>query len=260
MYGGSGGFGLGITPVVKKLIIANVAVFFLTAFLGAFSQRLQFDFILLFGLVPEKFLFGLHLWQPLTYLFLHSGFMHIFFNMFALWMFGTTLERDWGSRRFLRYYFLTGVGAGLLSVLVTAVSSQAGWAAVRGPLTPMQIPTIGASGAVYGLLLAFGLLYPHTPILVMFLFPIPARIFVLIFGALAFFSALSGPGTGIAHVAHLGGMIFGYIYLRGDNLFYRAANSYGDWRRRQARRKFEVYTKEEEEREPDYRPPDRWVN
>ena len=258
-YGG-GGFSFGplLTPIVKQLIIANVVVFFLMSLLGAFSPGWQRSFVYLFGLVPNGIFSGF-LWQPVTYLFLHSGFMHIFFNMFALWMFGAALEREWGRRRFLKYYFITGVGAGVFSVIVTTLTVSAGWMAA-GRFDPMTIPTIGASGAIYGILLAFGLLFPNTPILVMFLFPIPARIFVMIFGALAFLSALGGPGSGVSHVAHLGGMVIGYVYLRGDRLFYRATGSYYQWRRQQLRRKFEVYRREQDEREKDPRPPDHWVN
>jgi membrane associated rhomboid family serine protease len=246
---GFGGFGWMITPAVKKLIFANAAVFLATALLGAWSPPLQGRFVQLAGLVPRDFLFALHLWQPFTYLFLHGGFWHLFWNMFGLWMFGAALERDWGQRRFLRYYFLTGVGAGLLSVALSLV-----W----GP-PATQMVTIGASGAIYGILLAFGLLYPHTPIYLWFLFPIPARVFVLIYGVLAFLSALSGPGSGVAHVAHLGGMLFGYAYLRGDGLYYRLLRLTRNWQVRQARSKFDVYMGQKED--PRTRPrPDRWVN
>jgi membrane associated rhomboid family serine protease len=156
--------------------------------------------------------------------------MHIFFNMFGLWMFGTPLERSWGGHRFLRYYLLTGVGAGLLNVAVSLF--WGGQAAT--------IPTIGASGAIYGILLAFGLLFPHTPILIWFLFPVPARIFVAIFGALAFLSALQGPGSGVSHISHLGGMVFGFLYLRGGlrGLYRSVLGLYVDWRWKRARRKF----------------------
>lgn len=259
-YGGYGGFGSPLTPIVKKLILANAAVFFFTLLLQVFSPPLAVGFAEWFGLVPQRMLFGGALWQPVTYLFLHGGFMHVFFNMFGLWMFGVTLERDWGGRRFLRYYFLTGVGAGLFSVLITTLGVQFGWLASRGALNPMMIPTIGASGAIYGILLAFGLLYPRTPIFIWFLFPIPARIFVLIFGALAFVSALGAPGSGVSHVAHLGGMLFGLFYLRGGWLLRRARYRYADWQLRQARRKFDVYMQDEDESDRDRPRPDRWVN
>ena len=246
--GGWGGFGWTITPAVKVLILANAGVFVLTALLGAFSPRSQQLFFQWFGLVPADFLFRFRLWQPLTYLFLHGGFGHIFFNMLGLWMFGSALERNWGRRRFLRYYFLTGAGAGLLNVAASFV-----WG---GP-APLLV-TIGASGALYGILLAFGVLYPHTPIYLWFLFAIPARIFVLIYGTLAFVSALSGPGSGISHVSHLGGMLFGYAYLRGDGLYYALRRRLRNWQVRQARQKFEVYMREPEDRDPPR--PGRWVN
>ncbi|MEE8201997.1 MAG: rhomboid family intramembrane serine protease [Candidatus Acidoferrales bacterium] len=258
-YGGYGGLGSLLTPMVKKLIIINAIVFVLTLLLGTFTEKLAGLFIREFGLVPEKFIFGLRLWQPVTYLFLHGGFWHLFFNMFALWMFGSTLERDWGSRRFLRYYLFTGVGAGLFSVLMTAATAWLGWATQGQPL--MSIPTIGASGAIYGILLAFGLLYPNVPIYIWGLFPIPARIFVLIFGVMAFMSALRGPGSGVSHVAHLGGMLLGLFYLYGGvrGLYKAALRRYVNWRMKQARRKFDVYMREQDEEDI---PPrhDRWIH
>ena len=252
-YGGGGiSFGYGLTPVVKKLIIANAAVFFGMALLKLASPQLYVSSVYFFGLVPQRAVFALHVWQPFTYLFLHAGFMHIFFNMFGLWMFGTPLERSWGGHRFLRYYLLTGVGAGLLNVTVSLL--WGGQAAT--------IPTIGASGAIYGILLAFGLLFPHTPILIWFLFPVPARIFVAIFGALAFLSALQGPGSGVSHVSHLGGMLFGFLYLRGGlrGLYRSVLGLYVDWRWKRTRRKFEVYMREQDEQEQPRDRPDDWIN
>jgi membrane associated rhomboid family serine protease len=247
-YGGGWSFGYRPTPIVKKLLIANTAVFFALLLLGIFSPQWARWVVEKGGVVPADTLFRLHIWQPVTYLFLHVGFWHLFFNMFGLWMFGTPLERDWGSRRFLRYYLLTGVGAGLLNVAVSLL-----WGG-----TAATAPTIGASGAVFGILLAFGLSYPRQPILVMLLFPVPAWIFVSFFGALTFFSALQGPGSGISHISHLGGMLFGLAYLRGGWLLYRSRQRYAEWKLEQARRKFEVYMREEDERER--REPPRWIN
>ena len=249
-YRNYGGIGYGLTPVVKKLIIINAVVFFGLAVLGVFWPSQAKALVTLLGVVPRDVVFGLHLWQPFTYLFLHGGVLHLFFNMFALWMFGGPLERDWGSRRFLRYYLLTGVGAGLLNVAVSLL-----WGG-----TAATAVTIGASGAVYGILLAFGLLYPHQPILIWFLFPVPARIFVLFFGALTFVSALQGPGSGVSHVSHLGGMLFGFFALRGGWLYYHARRRYSDWRMKHLRRKFDLYMREQDEVEPGTRRPDRWVN
>ena len=264
--GGGGGFRWHITPAIKALVIANAAAFVLTWLLSVFSPGALNSFFAWFGLVPSNLLHGM-LWQPFTYLFLHSGPMHLFFNMFGLWMFGMPLERDWGRRRFLRYYFITGVGAGLFSVAVTWASSAMGYGAAT--FDPMLVPTVGASGAIYGILLAFGMLYPNTPIYVMLLFPIPARLFVILFGAMAFMSALSQGGSSISHAAHLGGMVFGFLYLRGPaGLLFGARKLYANWQLDRARRKFRVYVRETEERESraDRRAdrhtgrPDDWVN
>ncbi len=250
-YGGGGGWGWGYkpTPVVKQLLILNTALFLGLALLRIFAPLWWNLTVQVFGVVPVDVAFGFHLWQPVTYLFLHADFWHLFFNMFAVWMFGTPIERDWGSRRFLRYYLLTGVGAGLLNVLVCLLWGE----------PASTTPTIGASGAVYGLLLAFGVLFPHQPIFIWFILPVPSRIFVAIFGVVALLMALQGPGTGVSHISHLGGMLFGLIYLRGGWLLYRGRRSYAEWKLRQARRKFEVYMRDQDEPEERREPP-RWIN
>jgi membrane associated rhomboid family serine protease len=136
-------------------------------------------------------------------MFLHGGFFHILFNLLALWMFGGELENLWGSRRFLFYFFFCGIGAGIITVLCTVI------------LTPQYqfIPVIGASGAIYGILLAFGWLFPNRLIYVYFLFPIPAKYFVIIFGLIEFFSSIGGAGGGVSHLTHLGGLLFGILYM-----------------------------------------------
>ena len=250
--GGGGGWGWGYkpTPVVKQLLILNTALFLGLVLLSIFDPPWAKLVVDLFGVLPEDTVFRFHLWQPVTYMFLHAGFWHLFFNMFALWMFGTPIERDWGSRRFLRYYFLTGIGAGLLNVAVSLL--WGGPAAVT--------PTIGASGAIYGLLLAFGVLYPHQPILIWFILPVPARIFVAIYGVLTLLSAMQGPGTGVSHISHLGGMLFGVVYLRGGWLLYRGRRGLAEWKLRRARSKFEVYMRDQDEPPEKRREPPRWIN
>ena len=221
---------------VKWLLISNTAVF-VVYFL---SVQLQITpLIWLFrslSLIPDWVLKGAILWQPITYLFLHSpyGFGHLLFNMLALWMFGSDLERDWGTRRFLNYYFFCGIGAGLCDVAARYI---------MGSPRDLLIPTIGASGAVYGLLMAFGLLYPNRQILLFLTFPIPARVFVAGLGAIAFLSTFGASGSGIAHMAHLGGMAFGFFYLRfrPDVLDTDWLGSFKSWQRRRAKRKFQVY-------------------
>ncbi len=222
---------------VKWLLISNTALFvvyFLAVHLEIGPlERLFHDFL---GLTPAMVVKGAILWQPITYLFLHSpyGFGHLLFNMLALWMFGSDLERDWGTRRFLNYYFFCGIGAGLCDVAARYI---------MGSPRDLLIPTIGASGAVYGLLMAFGLLYPNRQILLFLTFPIPARVFVAGLGAIAFLSTFGASGSGIAHMAHLGGMAFGFFYLRfrPDVLDTDWLGSFKSWQRRRAKRKFQVY-------------------
>ena len=148
-----------------------------------------------FGLIPLLVWKKYFLWQLFTYIFLHGGFSHIFFNLLALWMFGGELESYWGSKKFLFYFFFCGIGAGIFTVLFSSY------------------PVIGASGAIYGILLAYGWLFPNRPILIYFLFPIPAKYMVIIFGLIELFSSSSGTGGGIAHLTHLGGLVFGFFYM-----------------------------------------------
>lgn len=137
-------------------------------------------------------------WQLVTYGFLHGGFAHLFFNMFALYMFGLPIERTWGTRRFLIYYFVCLVGAGLVQMVVAGLAGEV-------------YPTIGASGAVFGLLLAFGMMYPNSTLMLLFPpIPMKAKYFVLGYGALTLFFGITGTASGIAHFAHLGGMLFGF--------------------------------------------------
>lgn len=233
------GFGDGTTPAVKKLLIANVAAFVAATLLQAAGLGMP---VLVLMLTPYSVTHSFALWQPVTYLFLHGGFFHILFNMLTLWMFGCDLERQWGTRRFLTFYFLTGIGAGLCVVLVNPNS---------------LVATLGASGAIYGILLAFGLLYPDRRILFFMIFPIPAKYFVMILGGIAFLSALSMPGDTVSHVAHLGGLVIGFIYLRGRGRWFNWRNEYYSWRRQRLQRKFKVYQGKKDHEEGR---PDRWVN
>jgi membrane associated rhomboid family serine protease len=188
-----------ITPAVKFLLIGNTAVFFLQLFLPT-------QFLVVFGLVPYLVWQQFYLWQLFTYQFLHGGLFHLLLNMFALWMFGCDLERRWGSQFFLKYYFVSVVGGGILNTL----------------LVPGQgVPSIGASAGIYGILLAYGLIYPNQIVYFYFLFPIKMKHFVLIIGAIALYSSMASSQNGIAHLAHVGGMLFGYIYLRWGNPWER---------------------------------------
>jgi membrane associated rhomboid family serine protease len=229
-YSSNASFSFGPGPVsgaLRALIIANVVVFFLQA-LAPLTE--------IFGLQPRLVLHG-WFWQLGTYMFLHGGLFHILFNMLALWMFGVELEQRWGTRYFLRFYFLTGIGAGLLTVLFSFLPFEAAQRIYGSNV-------IGASGAIYGLLLAYGLYFPDRPIYMYLVFPIPARYFVLIMGAIAFYLSISGDNGGVANATHLGGLLVAYLLLKGarvhplDEVKYRFLK----WKINRARKRFDVYS------------------
>jgi len=188
-------------PVIKNLLIINGLVF-----LAQMVPSTNMMLVRFFALWPMgEGLF--YPWQLVTYGFLHStsGFGHILFNMFALWMFGVRIENAWGTRRFAIYYFVCVIGAGIAQLIVAT-------------LDPMTYPTVGASGGVFGVLLAFGMMYPDEPIYLYFLFPIKAKWLVIGMGVFELFSGISGAQSGVANFAHLGGMVIGIfliLYWRG---------------------------------------------
>ena len=233
-------FGPGpLTPAVKALLIANGAMFVLMSLLRLTSPRTAVELVLYLGLRPEAVLEGLRLWQPVTYMFLHAGVFHVLFNMLALWMFGVELERLWGTRFFARYYAITGVGAGLTMIVVSLLPFDL---ADRLYVTT----TVGASGAIFGLLLAYGLQFPHRQIYLYFLFPIPAKYFVMIVGAISLYATMVDQDGGVAHAAHLGGLLVGYVYLkRGRSQFHPIAElkyRYLRWKINRLRKRFDVYS------------------
>ncbi len=239
-----------LTPAVKALLIANTAVFIVQSLV---PDDLYMNIIRWFGLVPRGVTHGLRLWQPFTYLFLHGGFWHLFWNMLALWMFGCDLERVWGQRRFLNYYFLTGIGAGCINIIVKTIADPSGVAS-------SLIPTIGASGAIFGVLMAAALLFPDRRIY-MILPPVelPMRVYVFIMGAIAFFGTMGASGDKVSHISHLGGMLVGYLYLRRGSFFFGMRNKMTDWKRQRMKKRFDVYMRDHDKGEPPSRP-DRWVN
>lgn len=201
-----------LPTIVKNLLILNVLFFLADITLSARG----IDLGRWLGLhYPTSTYF--YPWQYITYMFMHANFSHLFFNMFALWMFGYALENLWGSKRFLAYYLITGIGAGLIQTAVLGLELR--------PLTLAYPPeaiqqhidtivTIGASGAVYGILLAFGMCFPNVPIYLYFFIPIKAKWFVIIYGLIELFAGIGGTADGVAHFAHLGGMIFGFFLIR----------------------------------------------
>ena len=252
-----------ISPIVKNLLIINV-LFFLATYI--FGTQFNYDLtrhLALYYPASEYF----HPYQYITYMFMHGGMAHIFFNMYAVWMFGTAIENVWGGKRFLFYYMFTGIGAAVLHTLVnyfvnSGISSDiiafqntpspelfkqfvethkdffnqnvydfihqwsmspsnTGYVATalenmqRVYETTINIPTVGASGAVFGILLAFGMMYPNTQLMLLFPpIPLKAKWLVIGYGAIELFLAFSQPGSNIAHFAHIGGMLFGYILIK----------------------------------------------
>ena len=185
-------------PVIKNLLILNGL-----AFLATTTLRLTlFQWFALWPIgVPEGFPGTFWFWQLVTYSFLHGGFTHLLFNMFALWLFGVQLENTWGSRRFTVFYFVCVVGAALIQLIVASTGGDI-------------YPTVGASGGVFGILLAFGMMFPNQPIYIYFLFPIKAKWFVILYGLLELWAAVTGTQAGVANFAHLGGMLFGFLLIQ----------------------------------------------
>jgi len=202
------GFGERLPPAVKYLLLTNVGCFFL--------QLVADDAITKwFALTPYAVVQNFSVWQLVSYMFLHGGIGHILMNMLVLWMIGCELERYWGTREFLRFYFVCGIGAGLIHLIVSFLLPET-------PLVyPPKVPVIGASGAIYGLLMAFGVLFPNRVITLLLFFIIPINIkvkyLVTIAGLVVLYSSLASarePGGNIAHFAHLGGMVIGFLYLK----------------------------------------------
>jgi membrane associated rhomboid family serine protease len=269
-----GGFRV-LPPVVKNLVIINGLMFLAIYALGHAMDIDLVDYLGLHYILSEKF----NPFQFVTYMFLHGGITHIFFNMFALWMFGNVLENVWGPKRFLTYYIITGIGAAVIQMLVywwefssvfeqvdlyvkepsydaffqfaknyiayvpDSINGQEFISAMNALLNKwqlafsdsdryscgnesiqyinqlvqyrMDVPTVGASGAVFGILLAFGMMFPNALLYVFFAIPIKAKYFVIIYGALELYLGISNnPGDNVAHFAHLGGMIFGFFLIR----------------------------------------------
>ncbi|MBS0449277.1 MAG: rhomboid family intramembrane serine protease [Proteobacteria bacterium] len=189
-------------PVTQALLLINVAAYFLSDLTGPWL-------VTLFALWPVGA--GFLPWQIATYAFLHGSFDHLLFNMLGLWMFGSELEQLWGPRRFIQFFGASVLAAALAQLAVTAYTGSV-------------YPTIGASGGLFGLLLAFGMIFPRRTILLFFVIPVPARILVILYGAFELFQGVYGTSAGVAHFAHLGGMLGGYLtmqYWRGKPPFGR---------------------------------------
>lgn len=242
--GGSGGFRGGpgqpqiriggpLTPVLKYFIIINSGIFLLTILLFK-TPEAQLQFFHIVGLVPATFFQDKAIWQLLTFNFFHANFGHVFFNMLAMYFFGGELENLFGKRRFIFFMAVCALGAGL-SMLLTGINA----------------PVVGASGIVYGVLLAYGITYPNRVVYLYFLLPIKVKYLVLIVGGIElFFSFGSGAGHGsqskIAHLAHLGGMVFGGIYLYWDKIYMKVREKYYRQKLKSLQSKFKVVANDKE--------------
>jgi membrane associated rhomboid family serine protease len=238
---------------IKTICIACVSVFTLQELSALLFHRAGVEFWLQwFGLVPYAVTHGFRIWQLFTYIFLHGGILHILFNLLYLAMFGADLEHTWGSKRFYTYFFICGIGAGVIDLTVRTILDPHGQGSA-------MVSTIGASGAIYGVLLAVAVIMPHRQV---WLFPLPVtismRVFVAVMGAIEFFSTIGATGDNVSHVCHLGGMLVGYVYLRRGSHLYIFRNYFSDWQRRRLRKKFEVYVRDHHDKPPSN--PDNWVN
>lgn len=205
-------FNYSLTPWVKRLLIANAAVFLLTWVLPVVARVLAF--------VPSATLF--QPWTLVTYMFVHGGFWHLFINMLILFFFGPPLEDLWGSREFIKFYFVAGLGGAAFSFLFA-----------------FDAAVIGASAAIYGVMLAFAMNWPNMPIYIWGILPVPAKYLVGFMGVIAFMSAIGGGGDGVAHFAHLGGLVAAFVYLKVD---YRLTDRIERLRKVVVRQKFQVTT------------------
>ena len=208
------GFLSNIPVAVKNIIIINILVMIMTSLNRPFMIE---KFALFYPTSPF-----FHWWQPLTHMFMHGGFWHLFFNMYTLFIFGSVLERVWGTKKFLIFYFVTGLGAALVHTGVEWLQMQywmnevaSGDMAALNSIRQLKVtPTVGASGAIYGVLMGYAMLYPDSIMTLIFQpVSLKAKWFVLIFAGIELLTGVTGTGGGIAHFAHLGGLIFGFLLI-----------------------------------------------
>jgi membrane associated rhomboid family serine protease len=245
---------------VKWLLISNTGIFVLSFFTQVFGLDLPWGALALQPAAVVDFFRDPHLLnilfvgQLFTYMFVHAGVWHLIWNMLALWMFGADIETAWGTRRFLKFYFFCGIGAGLCVVVLNYALLPLG----RGD---PNTPTVGASGAIFGVLMAYAMMFPNRTILFFFLIPIQVKWFVLIIGTVTFMMSFQ-PNNGVSSFAHLGGLLFGFLFTRAVRQRKRVrirvggpslGERYRQWRIQRNRKKFQVYLKKQGDR-------DRWVN
>ncbi len=223
---------------LRWLLIVNIGIFVLNLVL----RSSNINFLQNLALVPVEVVQTYAIWQVVTYMFLHAGISHVLWNMLALWLFGIELERTWGTVRFLRFYLGCGIIAGVTVIVAAYIFGGTG------------IATVGSSGAVYAILVAYALMFPDRTVLFGFLIPMKSKYFVMIIGAIVFLqsymSVAGGQGSGVAVMAHLGGLVAGFLWLRGKRLQTQlrapVVTSFKNWKLRRARRKFEVYLRRQD--------------
>lgn len=219
-----------ITPIVKQLLIANVAIFIIS---NLAEQFFYSNFAFFNPILPNNEQLinpNFKIWQVVTYMFMHGGVGHIFSNMFGLFIFGSTLETYMGSKKFLTYYLITGVGAAVLNSMLNTyemsqllANSEPYW---RQAVTPM----VGASGAIFGILVAFGVLFPNVELMLLFFpFPIKAKYFVILYGLYELYAGTAGLQQGVAHFAHIGGLITGFVLLKFFGFDERQGHNFRRW-------------------------------
>lgn len=232
---------------LRWLLIANIGITVLDFILHASKADM---FLQKLALVPVEVVQGFAVWQTVTYMFLHASIGQVLWNMLALWLFGIELERTWGTARFVRFYFICGICAALTVIAAAYVFGGT------------NVITVGSSGAIYGILVAYGVVFPDQTVLFGFLVPMKSKYFVMIMGAVVFLqsymSMAGGAGSGIAVFASLGGLVTGYLLLRGRRLQTQLLQpielGYRDWKLRRAKRKFEVYLRKRDSNR------DRWTH
>lgn len=213
---------LPVTPMVKKIGIATLAVWVLGQLIG--EKMAGLPVMEFFALTPSSLFFEFYVWQVFSYMFLHSyGVFHILFNMLLLWWLGAELEQKWGAKFFLTYYLACGVGAAIIYAVCMAV-----YALIAGSNPGLTVPVVGASGAIYGLMMAYGMIFGERIIYFMMMFPMKAKHMVLLLAFIQIVSLLSeGGSSGVAYLAHLGGFVSGFLFLKGMNWSHKAKRSSG---------------------------------
>ena len=239
-----------LTPVVGWIIFINVGIL-VSQFTILLALGWDGKFFFYFSQIPYYAVRRLQLWRFVTYMFLHAGGLHLFFNMMALWFFAPRLELRWGGARFLKFYFLCGIGAAIVHSIFTFLFGHKFILETGGATRGLEM-MVGASGAIYGVLFAYAFYWPDETVLLNFFIPMKVKYMVLLFGTLAFVNTIGGAGSHVSHITHLGGLLTAFLYLRGWRMFSGGGGFFGRGRRRMVKRYYRdadgrIYVEMEEE-------------